>query len=667
MAARDQTGEYHAAYQVDFASALPAFDSPGGKAYAASDADNPKHPVYGLVQERAIPSRNDVAKSLLQAPVTNLVNPVDQEVMPAGKDGVRLVTLFERPLGEALMSAGGVHPNVTERLIRKQLIPAAISALSTLHERDITHRAIRPNNIFFAVPGDNAIILGECISMPAGSGQLAAFEPLERAVADPFGRGEANETADLFALGAAILTCYLNQWPGYDQAPEAFLAARIHHGSFRALCGKHEIPGAMGVMLRGLLNDNPAERWNLNDLAQWVDGIVPQKRSGMKNWSLSKPINFNGKTYADRRHLAQAFAENIVPAAAYIREQNFLEWSQQALSHDVLSDRMERLINVKPAVELAPNPKADAEMIAKVCMFLDPAGPVRYRRVAVCFDGLGPAIADAQHRDDRDRMAIFHELLASQLIASVAEIANEKKTIAKSLSYEVSRVAELAQHNHLGHGLERALYEVNPSLPCLSAKCQGKWTATARDALLAADEQAGAGGELSTIFDRHLAAFCATKIQGFDRKLQALANPNMTGGQYALALLDIMALFQRKLSIPHLPNLSRRFAGALKPSIKVLKNRVRRETLAAKLMRLADSGSLVRMVRELDFANQARQDAKEFAVARQRFAAIENEQRWLKRRILPGEDQSLRVGYQAAAVIGFLMLTATILNYTVGF
>src|SRR5690606_28678780 len=157
--------------------------------------------------------------------------------------------------------------------------------LRHLHTIGVVHRAINPNNFFFMDAECQEIVLGDCVTAPPGYDQPPMFEPLERAAAAPAGRGRGTNLDDMFSLGASLVVLTLGHNPIARMKAEDLLLRRTNQGSYATICGNARVPIQLLEPLRGLLADNPRERWGLDEMEMWVNGrksTPMQKQSARK-------------------------------------------------------------------------------------------------------------------------------------------------------------------------------------------------------------------------------------------------------------------------------------------------------------------------------------------------------------------------------------------------
>src|SRR3546814_2332099 len=100
----------------------------------------------------------------------------------------------------------------------------------------------------------------------------AIYEPIDSAMAVPEGRGYGGPEDDYYALGVLVLVllCGGNPVPGLSE--HELVEAKISKGSYAALVGETRLSLPMVEVLRGLLCDDPEERWRHDDLQLWLSG-----------------------------------------------------------------------------------------------------------------------------------------------------------------------------------------------------------------------------------------------------------------------------------------------------------------------------------------------------------------------------------------------------------
>ncbi|UTW56463.1 hypothetical protein [Kordiimonas sp. SCSIO 12610] len=655
-------------YSVAIKEPLPEFNTPGGEAYAVSDSANPDAAIYALVHYPSVPVREDLYKALKEKPIANLVCPKDRGLMTLGLKGgdqQRLVTIFERPLGGPLMTEqGAVNEGVNPLHLRQNIILCTLKAIAGLHKIDHTHRSIRPTAMYFLKADRSDITIGECCSYPIGYKHHYALDALENCFTDERSKPKGDKSSDFFQFGAALLCLNVRAaaWQGRDG--ESFITARINQGSYWALGGGQEIPGATGNLVKGLMADDLSERWDAQDVLDWFEGAVKPKRTSMKAWSMNRPTRFNGKSYIDRRLLADAFANEPEAALKFLRDMNFATWIQMSFRDEVLSERAEKQLGINPSEGMASSRNHDHETIARICMFLYPQGPIRYKGLAVSVDNLGGILADAFAKDDRQMLTVLSEILAPRFLNSLMETLGGKAPEFNQHVAMLRKVGDIAKSTQLAQGMERVLYELNPSMPCLSNRFEKNWIVSVDQAVKALDRLASSGNVANVLTDRHIAAFMSKHGSGLEQEFNKLSSAQGNSARFNTLSLDFFGALQKRFRIGPLPSLTDKLVSGLMPAIKGMKNQKNKERLKSLLEKLKKGGDLSKISSDINISKMLADDARAFANARGLLAKLEKDRFRLSGRISAKDPEALEKGVKGARTLAFIIFTLTIVLVT---
>ena len=649
-------------YRIEADRPLPHLDTAGAKAFAVSDVRDTDSRLYVLVHEPGIPHRHDAAEILLKSPAANTLNPLFQEiVVPFSGHPERLVTVMEAPGGPSLADTRARLPINGHRL-RKTVVPGLLKALSALHERQICHRAIRPDNIFFTNDSLDEVVLGNCIGGPPGADQPAHYETIERALADRFGRGAGGADCDMYALGVTLLAAHLGIEPARGRDAEKLYAARIAQGSFWAFSSGVEIPGIVGSLLRGLLNDDSDERWTRSEIDAWLESAAPNRRSVNTLWTFARPVSFRRETYSDRRQLVRDLSEHPLEAASFLRGLDIDNWMSNMITTELFSERQERLLAVEPSQDLSSSRHGDHAMVARVCAHLDPRGPVRFRSLSVAIDGIGPTLAEAFALRDERRQEHLADLFSDNVLPTILEIVADRNPLVQKVVYGLTEASRIVRRRSLGSGLERALYDLNRSLPCLSDQFRDRWLTNPGHLLSALDARASQASEISGLLDRHVLAFFSSRVEQTQRYVDRMVAARSDRVRLVTAVTDLLAFLQSTLRVKKLANLSELLVKNIRPILKDMHGKTQREAALSKLDGLAKKGDLQLLAESLNLGRLMQRDAQGFSEARHRIGQLALERDRLTRAVHPGQPAIKRPGYRLAAVIGWLtlMITATV-------
>lgn len=651
-------------FKVITAKPLPEFSTHGGDAYEVEDGGKSGGDYYALVHNVTVPVRNEVYKLLRNKPIPNMICPSERGLVNlelGGKKVQRLVTVFPRPTGGALMSeTGAVHPRVNANMLRHSVTLSLLKAITALHKKGFTHRSIMPTNIYFASASSDEVVIGECYSMPAGFKQPFAMDALDIAMADAVARGQGDAASDYYQMGAAIQAFYLGDatWRGRDR--NAMLMARVNQGSYGALSAGREIPGALGSLCMGLMADVVEERWGAEEVLDWFEGVGKPKRMTMRGWSMSRPTSFNGIAMVDRRLLADAFARDPKEATIFLKSMDFKSWIGLSFKDEVLSDRLASLIGVKEGGGLGGMRPEDYKMVARVCMFLHPVGPVRFKGYSFYLDGVPALVADAYARDDRELLSAVVEVLDQRFLSALSDIAAAAGVELESKIGPLRKVMDVANNKQMGKGTERVLYELNPMLPCLSTRFQNVWIGSLLQMMRAIERIATHGSIKNILQDRHIAAFCTTHGSDLDRDFVNLTTAQHNPAKFNSLTLDFFGLLQRRGNMEALPNLTAKLVEGLAPAVKELKNKKRRERIQALLEKHQKSGDIGKLMTDVNMVRAQAEDSREFSQARTQIMRLERERLKLSKKILPNDPEARVKGMNGSRWAAFVGMSIVI-------
>ncbi|MEJ0009644.1 MAG: hypothetical protein WDN72_03405 [Alphaproteobacteria bacterium] len=141
---------------------------------------------------------------------------------------------------------------------------------------------------------------------------------------------------------------------------------------------------------RGVLNDNPGERWGLEQLAQWLSGKRFNMIAPAAPKETTRPIAFAGENYFGGRLLANAFHRQWDDAVKDVKSMRLDRWCEMSLHRPEMSERVERALRIAGE---ASTEKHVSDMMTRIIAIFDPVGPIRTRSLALRPDGIGPLLA----------------------------------------------------------------------------------------------------------------------------------------------------------------------------------------------------------------------------------------------------------------------------------
>ena len=638
-------------FSVDPARRLPLFDQPSGQAYLASDPRNPSHQVFGLVCRPDMQPRRDVITKLSRSRLSGLLTP--RAIGPlhwAPDDAEREILVFPQLQGKRLTERpDGRFEPLSETRISREVLPPLVATLKELNALYIAHRAIRVDNLYFCGADGQDVVLGECVSALPGLFQPVAFETIEAGQALPNARGAGRRSEDLYALGALVVALLCGGLPVTELDDGELILQKITRGSCAALAGGRRLSPAVMELLRGLLYDDPKERWGLDEVQLWLAGRRMSPRQVLLPPRAQRGITIAGRRCEMDREVAHILAQGWAEGVELATSGELEGWVRRSLGDEERGKRMTRSRAVISGSPLDPD-----LILSRALAILDPSGPIRFKGLALRLDGLPGALA--QDFENEDRRKLLTQILAQRLPIQWIELQGSggADVIALKKLYE-------ALHTYLGNpgfgfGIERCLYEANPGLACRSPSLARFRVTKIEDLLPALDRvAAGQGGGTSPEFvDRHVAAFCAARARDLGTEVfKALNKPDDLASR-RMAALKLLAEVQKLSGPPSLPNLARAMAVLLDPVIQGFHNRPYREELIAEVEATAAQGSLAQLVKVLDDPKVQRGDQLGFQQAQALHREFTQEIDWLEAGGLTDPAHIRRAASQVTAVLSTL-------------
>lgn len=639
-------------YRVDFDAPLPLFDTKGGKAYGAIDTDDSQRPLYALVGRGRLPRRERVLEKLIQDPVRGCIRPLLDTIVALPEGGQTWAVVVERPEGGAFSAFASAEP-FEEDILRRILLPQLVATLEGLEERGLVHRSIRPNRLFWREARGFSFVLGDCFSEPPACGQPAVYEPIERATAMQSGRGEGAIGCDLYALGVTLVSLLLGPKARFEKPGKTPYEARLVRGTADLLTKGLPVSPEMKRLLTGLLQDDPKRRWSLADLRSWTRGAEPTlaKAKGEKS---QRSIHFSGESYWDRRLLARALSQaNPTDAEQFARSEEFVRWVRNGLEDSESAREIQAVLageGRRIAQGLGP--------VVAIQRILDPIAPLRFGSLTLAADGIGPALAETW--DERDSINAFAKIFRSGLVSEAAEGIEALIPDGAGLLRRLTHIQSLILRTAPGFGMERALYELNPGLPCRSPLLEGLHAVNPQQLVRALDERAQEGSA-NKLVDRHVAAFLAAREASAQYFLAPLEAPP-TEAARILAEIALMSYLQRHWNAGPLLGLTAWFAAECRRITDAFHSASRRAAAEKVLGRLGQSGDLAQLEAELDLERWIQEDETAFRAARRHFRANAVRMRALSEEISPLDPEAQSIGHTGAimAAYGILAVTALV-------
>jgi hypothetical protein len=172
------------------------------------------------------------------------------------------------------------------------------------------------------------------------------------------------------------------------------------------------------------------------------------------------------------------------------------------------------------------------------------------------------------------------------------------------------------------------------------------------------DAAARTAGSSAIKIDRHLAAFAASRAQGFDKKLGLLGGTD-DDLQHRVNIVEFLDVLQRHGRPRPVPNLSAWLVRELEPVVESLRSERRRNGLRKRLDSIAASGDLYALYSLMGSGAELAKDRAEYRRACAEWAKLEREGGRLESDHAALARSARRYGSSLAALFGYLVFLLT--------
>ena len=590
---------------------LEEFDHPFAKAYRATDENNMQRSVYAMVCERGLPYRDNSIQAMLgvnKHEITMLLGAGN--VSCSFLNEARHVIFLERPSGVRLSDTLKVQPRLHEHRILDYVIQPVLQGLLALREKKTSHGNICASTLYIS----DSSILGECYSAPAGTLTHYLYHPLERMMCGHLGFGEANEKSDIFALGMLAYELMYGLEKIKAVPKDDYIRMVMNFGTYQLLTNNRSQSEAFQDFFRGIFNDNPVERWGIDQLSQWSSGKRFNMTAPVPMKEAARPITFLGESYVNRRLFGNALQRYWREASKELKSLKIDRWCESSLHKSDLAAAIERLLRVGGE---GSDEKQLNDMLTRVIATLDPTAPIRTMALSLRPDSIGIILANMMNGEPSPELTQLTDLIDTDVSTYWAGLSEGNKLgdVPQTL-WRLQRAKQYLKRKNYGFGLERVLYELNPSLPCQSPMLVHYHITTVPDVLKTLDSLAQTLGPNSNFLDKHLAAFIACKIDmGKEIRMSDLVSVKSMERHEELIVLKILAKAQQKHDIFPLVGLSAWAATRVELMLDDVHNRILRKKLKLQLKKLSLTGKIAEAILPILSRDVAQNDMKGFTQA----------------------------------------------------
>lgn len=157
-------------FEINPGKPLPALDTPSAKAYEVTDRRGAGRTLYALIGRADLLQRTSVMRALRGMQNHGMLQFIEGGTVEWPLEGRKVIAaVYERPAGGKVMADLNTTIDVVpEQFFAKKVIKPLCDALGELRSRSVTHRAIRPDNVYFFDARNRADCTGRLRDHAAG-------------------------------------------------------------------------------------------------------------------------------------------------------------------------------------------------------------------------------------------------------------------------------------------------------------------------------------------------------------------------------------------------------------------------------------------------------------------------------------------------------------------
>jgi hypothetical protein len=643
-------------FLVDVTQRLP--DAGGGcAAFAARSLRPDPTPFMALRVERHAPARPRALYGFATR-VDGLLTPLAHGTGPLIDGQQAWYVICEAPPGPSI--AQGMRPWTELALVDFVLRPIA-AILEQLQTRGITHRGIRPGNVFQNQP-NRPVTLGAAWSEPPAMYQPAVCETAYSALCHPAARGDGRIADDVYALGVLLVTMTLGRLPLDGSDDKTVMARKLELGDFAAVTGGERLPPLLYDLTRGMLAEDPDHRPTPAMLRD-PNGARGRRVAARPASRAQRSFKIGAVTVWNNRTLALAMALEPAEGLGAIQTGTLMYWLRRGLGDSGLAVKLEELVRQNAHDVLTDKEMALSLLTMRAITDADTLMPLCWRGLAIFPDGLGSVLTAAMENEPQLQRNL-REIVFNEVQGIWAAIREERGASGPHRLEARQRRAVLQIKGPAG-GLPRLTYTLNPTIPCASPLLGGRWIVNLAELAPVLDTIASASPD-ADLLDPRIAAFIGARTERLlDGEVQALGN-DVDPPERVLVTLKLLTEIQNRFYPAAMRGITAWIAARSQSLVERWENRERRAAVDKQLKALAAGGFLQPILTLLQDQTGHAADLEGLRMAHATLDEIDAELNGIEAGSALRSAFANRLGQEFAAGVGLAALAITLILAAVG-
>lgn len=640
---------------------MPEYDQGNVKAYEAQNSNGAM--AFALICEKCFVAQTEIAHKYTGIISSHLPKLLACTVIEWSIDGKEhLVFVYDAKLGKPVTE--GRNPlalGIKTETVLSTIFRNVLDIVRAMRDKGIAHGNIRATNIYNGgTPTFENAMLGEMLSTPSGYAQPALYETVTRGLSNPLGKGPAEISDDIYALGVTLATLIRTTEAAEGMTEEQIVMGKMESGSFNFIVGKSRFPAPILEFLRGTLNDDPELRWTFDDIMTWAEGRrVNAKQAGAAaTLKASRPLEFMRQKFLKPDALSIQLHKDPAQVVPLVENGELYLWLNRSIQDKELEKRYDDGL-IEARKEVGSTNLAD-RMSCLMGIALEPNHPIFYKDIKFYPMGFGPLLAEAICT--KKGLSAFVDIMQSNMTLFWSKCYPFQNQSVSDVINRLGNCQRFLTQSMLGGGLERCVYYLSPTAPCFSEKLDQFYVRSPEDYIKALEKMSHQKNRPEWFLDRHIAAFLSVR----DKSIIEPYLPDLASSEkqrQRQGVIKMLAAIQVRDKIEPLPGLSNWLVGMLDPLVDKYHDREKRKIVREQLEKIRGQGNLEKIAALFDNYEEVQRDMQNYTDVMRQFQALKKEYFMLENELNTNKKFGLEAGKQTAAIVSGVISAIVVTVY----